>query len=82
MDDGTYVPEDCAEFGEWVDSQLYSVLQSTREYSWMVHFDTRITFDEFGGNDEDEIVSSLFDTGALCANYVSRSIYEKVKKNL
>lgn len=82
MDDGTCVPEDCAEFGEWVDSQLYSVLQSTREYSWMVHFDTRITFDEFGGNDDDEVVSSLFDTGALCANYVSRSIYEKVKKNL
>ena len=56
MDDGTCVPEDCAEFGEWVDSQLYSVLQSTREYSWMVHFDTRITFDEFGGNDDDEVV--------------------------
>ena len=56
----------------------YSPLESTR--GW--YFDTRIKFDVFGGNDEDEIVSSLFDTGALCANYVSRSIYEKFKKYL
>ena len=81
MNEGLYLPDNVQELGEQVDGFLYSALQSTRDYSWIVHFDTRLPNGEDGG--ENEIVaSSLFDTGALGANYVSKRMFKKLKDQI
>jgi hypothetical protein len=81
VNEGLYLPDNVQELGEQVDGFLYSALQSTRDYSWIVHFDTRLPNGEDGG--ENEIVaSSLFDTGALGANYVSKRMFKKLKDQI
>ena len=81
MNEGSFEPDNVQELGEQVDGFLSSALQSTRDYSWIVHFDARLPNGEDGG--ENEIVaSSLFDTGALGANYVSKRMFEKLKDQI
>ena len=64
------------------NSEIYSVLQRARDYAWMVHFDSRVLYGYTSEEQDEEnslVVSCLFDTGALSANFISKKVFEKLQ---
>ena len=82
MDDGCFfeVPENVDELNVLVDQLVYHVLQKSRDYSWMVHFDSRVVIDSRLDQESEIVVSVLFDSGALGANYISKEKFEEIRE--
>ena len=63
-----------------VDQLVYYVLQKSRDYSWMVHFDSRVVIDSRLDQESEIVISTLFDSGALGANYISKEKIEEIRE--